>query len=195
MGKGAVQEIERMKMSKKRLWDIIAASFCIGLALFIIYLTLTTFVDAGATTGGPFANSAFYPRLVAFVIVSLSILLIISSLFKKKGGAPLSSVEKKESAPQKPPSRGAQSLERDEVSRKVLLAVAVVLIVYTMLLERFGYLTVTPFFMAVLFWLLRIRKWITIVLLSLISTASLYLFFSSVLEVILPSGQYSLIWW
>ena len=123
-----------MKKSKERVWDVVAASFCAGMALFIIYLTHTTFVEADVSTGGPFANSAFYPRLVAFVIVSL-------------------------------------------------------------LLDRFGYLIVTPFFMVVLFWLLRIRKWITVLLLSVISTVALYLFFSTVLEVILPPGRYSLIWW
>lgn len=184
-----------MKKSKERVWDIVAASFCTGLALFIIYLTHTTFLEADVSTGGPFANSAFYPRLVAFIIVSLSILLLISSLIKKRGGAPLSSVEKKEAAPEKAPSGRTIALEQDGVSGKVSIAIAFVLVVYTVLLDRFGYLFVTPFFMVVLFWLLRIRKWITIVLLSLISTAALYLFFSTVLEVILPPGRYSLIWW
>lgn len=184
-----------MKKSKERVWDVVAASFCAGMALFIIYLTHTAFVEEDVSTGGPFANSAFYPRLVAFVIVSLSILLIISSLIKKRGEAPLSSVEKKEPAPEKSPSGETIALEQDRVSSRVLVAIALVLVVYTLLLDRFGYLIVTPFLMVVLFWLLRIRKWITVLLLSVISTVALYLFFSTVLEVILPPGRYSLIWW
>lgn len=182
-------------MSKERLWDIIAASFCTGLALFIIYLTLTTFVEAGASTGGPFANSAFYPQLVAGIVIVLSILLIISSFIQKRGEAIPHPAEEEKTVGSAGQPDGAQSTERDEVSRKVLFAIAFVLILYTSLLDRFGYVLVTPFFMGLLFWMLRIRKWITIALLSIISTAALYIFFSSVLEVILPPGRYSLIWW
>jgi len=182
-------------MSKERIWNIISASFCVGLACYIFYLTFTTFVQDQASGGGPFANSAFYPQLVAGVIIFLSVLLVASSLIQKRGGEKRSAAIKDDTIQAIDQPKEGQPLGNDKISRKFLIAIAFILIVYTVLLDMFGYVVVTPFFMALMFWTLKIRKWIAITLLSVISTFVMYVFFASLLEVILPPGRYSLIWW
>jgi len=184
-----------MEMFKERRWNIISASFCVGLACYIIYLTLTTFVEDRATGGGPFANSAFYPQLVAGIIIFLSVLLVISSFIQKPGGEKPPEAGKDETLRDIDQPEEGQPLGNDRVSRKFLIGIAFILIVYTVLLDMFGYAVVTPFFMALMFWMLKIRKWIAITVLSVISTFVMYVFFASLLEVILPPGRYSLIQW
>jgi hypothetical protein len=184
-----------MEMSKERMRNIISACFCVGLACYIFYLTLTTFVQDQATGGGPFANSAFYPQVVAGVIIFLSVLLVISSFIRKTGGEKRSATVNDETLSAIEQPREGQPLGNDKISRKFLIAIAFILIAYTVFLDMFGYVVVTPFFMALIFWMLKIRKWIAITLLSVISTFVMYVFFSSLLEVILPPGRYSLIWW
>ncbi len=182
-------------MSKERISNIISASFCVALALYIFYLTLTTFVQDQATGGGPFANSAFYPQWVAGVIIFLSLLLGVSSLLRKREREEPRWAEKDEAADALDRLEEKQPLGQDNISGGAIIGIAFILIVYTVLLDMFGYIVVTPFFMALFFWMLRIRNWIAIALLSVISSVALYVFFSSILEVILPPGRYSLIWW
>lgn len=181
-------------MSKEKRRNIISSAFCGALASYILYLTLTTFVKEKATGGGPFANSAFYPQLVAGVIILLSILLFLSSLIKK-GKGKLLEAEKDEPADAREQFAEDQPLEQDKPPRGTSVAIALILILYTVSLDLFGYIIVTPFFMALLFGMLAVRHWITIVFLSVISTYSLYVFFASLLGVILPPGRYSFIWW
>ncbi|MFQ5946811.1 MAG: tripartite tricarboxylate transporter TctB family protein [Anaerolineae bacterium] len=181
-------------MSKDKRLNLISAALCLALAAYVIYLTLTTFVEEEATGGGPFANSAFYPQLVAGAIVLLSILLIGLSFVKGYVGR---SVEaESEQAPQvREPVGDGQALEERPRRLWRSLAIAALLILYTLLLDLFGYLAVTPPFMALLFWTLGIRRWIAIVSLSLGSTLSFYVFFAWLLDVILPAGRYSLTFW
>jgi len=182
-------------MSKEKLWNLISASFCIAFALYVLYLTLTTFVQDQASGGGPFANSAFYPRLVAGLIIFLSLLLGASSLIQKTKREKSRGTEKDEPARVLDQVEEKQPVGEDKVSIVRIIAIAIVLIVYTVLLDLFGYVVVTPFLMALLFWMLRIRNWISVAVLSVVSTFVLYVFFASILEVILPPGRYSLPWW
>ncbi len=179
-------------MSKEKIWNIISASFCIMVALYIFYLTFTTFVEDEASTGGPFANSAFYPQLVAGLIIFLSMLLGISSLLKKREQEEPPRGRKDESARVLDQPEDKKPVGADKVSGVAIMAIAVVLIGYTVLLDWFGYVVVTPFVMALLFWMLRMRNWITVALLAVVTTFALYFFFASLLEVILPPGRYSL---
>ncbi len=178
-------------MFKKLNWDLVSAAFCLGMAIWIIYLTLTQFVIDRASGGGPFANSAFYPQVIAGVIIFLSLLLIFQSFTKKR----------REEASPPPPERpvpvpdssreGQPITETEKLPWGTSGVIVFVLILYTILQDLFGYVWTTPFFMAFLFWMLRVRKPISIILLALASTYSMYLFFQELLDVILPTGRFS----
>ncbi|MFH1756954.1 MAG: tripartite tricarboxylate transporter TctB family protein [Pseudomonadota bacterium] len=179
-------------MSKKLNWDLVSAFFCLGMTIWIIYLTLTQFVIDKASGGGPFANSAFYPQVIAGVIIFLSLLLIFQSFTKRRrkevspspleGPVPIPDSSKE----------GQPIIETEKLPWGTSGVIVFVLILYTILQDLFGYVWVTPFFMAFLFWILNVRKPISIILLALASTYAMYFFFQELLDVILPTGRYSL---
>ena len=54
----------------------------------------------------------------------------------------------------------------------------------------FGFLLVTPIFLAVLMLTIGARKWKEVVLTSTLVTFSIYLFFQKVFQIILPAGEF-----
>jgi len=190
-----------MESEKKNL---IAAGFMFLLAGFVIYLTVTQFVTEQAVGGGPFANSAFYPQVIAGVIIFLSVILAVSTIIKKKRAAQQQQHPFTEDAPvseeqtipaevPEPEGEGVPPVDvEDKPSKLMILMVAAVLVVYTILLELLGYWFMTPIFMVILFRMLKVKNWISTIVLALASTAVLYLFFSEILEVVLPYGRLGL---
>ena len=143
--------------------------------------------------GGPFANSAFYPQVIAGVMIFLSVLLAASTLLKRKKR------ETEQAAPlpdgvQVPEAGGEIDVQElgDKPTKLKILAVAGILVAYTVFLDLFGYWLTTPVFMLILFKVLNVKNWIAAVLLSLVSTAVLYGFFSEILDVVLPYGRLGL---
>jgi hypothetical protein len=170
-------------MSKIKIGDLVSAVICGSIASYAIYLTLTAFVTDQAAGGGPYANSAFYPRLLAGVIIFLSIILALSSFIKKKGDSAPARAESVDSIPLE---ENGQALDQDKISVTMIVAIVALQLIYTMILDTFGYLWLTPFYMALMFWMLKVRNWLLIAVLSLASTFALYYFFSLLLDVILP---------
>ncbi len=189
-----------MELEKKNL---IAAGFMLLLAGFVIYLTVTQFVTEQAVGGGPFANSAFYPQVIAGVIIFLSGILAVSTIIKKKRAvqqqhpftedAPVSEGQTIPAEVPEPEGEGVPPVDvEDKPSKLMILMVAAVLVVYTILLELLGYWFMTPIFMVILFRMLKVKNWIATIVIALASTAILYLFFSEILEVVLPYGRLGL---
>jgi len=189
-----------MELEKKNL---IAAGFMLLLAGFVIYLTVTQFVTEQAVGGGPFANSAFYPQVIAGVIIFLSVILAVSTIIKKKRAvqqqhpftedAPVSEGQTIPAEVPEPEGEGVPPVDvEDKPSKLMILMVAAVLVVYTILLEILGYWFMTPIFMVILFRMLKVKNWIAAIVIALASTAILYLFFSEILEVVLPYGRLGL---
>lgn len=189
-----------MELEKKNL---IAAGFMLLLAGFVIYLTVTQFVTEQAVGGGPFANSAFYPQVIAGVIIFLSGILAVSTIIKKKRAvqqqhpftedAPVSEGQTIPAEVPEPEGEGVPPVDvEDKPSKLMILMVAAVLVVYTILLEILGYWFMTPIFMVILFRMLKVKNWIATIVMALASTAILHLFFSEILEVVLPYGRLGL---
>lgn len=172
-----------MGATYKKKMNILHGMLVIGFSGFIVYLTMTTFIEDEFSMGGTFASAAFYPQLIAGVMIFLAILLIITELSRKK--------ERSVPSPAKHDLEGAITNGDDSrASLKAFWGSAFFLIVYIFCLDKFGYLLTTPFLMAGLFWSLGIRSWKTIVLLSIVSSGGVYLFFSVGLDVLLPQGLY-----
>lgn len=168
--------------------NIVAAIFFLLLGGFAIYLTLTTFVRAGASSGGPLADTAFYPRLLAGIIVFLAILLIIATLRNKAAGRPDLDDETEEEQREREMSPLEKETQHDRVQPRTQLLIAAILVAYVYLLDVIGYLVLTPIFMIVLFRLLKIKNWLATISLAIASSAVLYVFFSVFLDVIFPRG-------
>ncbi len=165
------------------------------LALFVFYQTKTRFILEQAVGGGPFANSAFYPQVIAGVMIFLAVLLGISALLKKKSEPQADETQGPLPEGIEVPNAG-EEIEVEELQEKPspvrIVAAAALLVLYTALVDLFGYWLTTPVFMLVLLKVLDVKSWITAALLAVVSTVVLYGFFSEILDVVLPYGKLGL---
>jgi hypothetical protein len=60
--------------------------------------------------------------------------------------------------------------------------------VYVKAIQFFGFIVITPVFLAILMWISGSRKWKEIVTVSIGSSFCIYLFFQKIFRVILPGG-------
>lgn len=71
-----------------------------------------------------------------------------------------------------------------------IIFLTVFMYAYVQVMYRFGFIWVTPFFMAVLMIMTGARKWKEIVILSIVSPLVIYVFFQRIFQVILPGGTF-----
>ena len=113
-------------------------------------------------------GSAFMPWLLATLLFTLSVGLLITTAI-----------------------RGTRENSNPNISLKEgfsVIFLTVFVYVYVKAIQVFGFITITPFFLAALMWISGSRKWKEIVLLSIASTFGIYLFFQKIFKVILPHG-------
>jgi len=113
-------------------------------------------------------GSAFMPWLLATLLFGLSVCLLITNAF-----------------------RGTRENSNANISLKEGFSVVfltVFVYFYVKAIQLFGFIAITPFFLAALMWISGARKWKEIVILSIASTLGIYLFFQKVFKVILPHG-------
>lgn len=167
--------------------NILSSAVFLGISAFVYYQTYTRFVVRQAVGGGPFANSAFFPRVVAGAMALLSLILLIKNLINPSEKD--SEVIDQGITPPRPTDLAAESGELKKPSAVQVVSVAALLLAYTVALPLFGYLVTTPLLMIGLFLLLGVRRPLTLILLTVGSAGMIYLLFSEVLNVILPRGR------
>ncbi|MGD9042927.1 MAG: tripartite tricarboxylate transporter TctB family protein [Desulfobacterales bacterium] len=113
-------------------------------------------------------GSAFMPWLLATLLFCLAVCLLITNAV-----------------------RGTREDSNANISLKEgfsVIFLALFVYVYVKAIQAFGFIVVTPFFLAALMWISGARKWKEIVLLSIASTLGIYIFFQKIFKVILPHG-------
>jgi putative tricarboxylic transport membrane protein len=141
-------------------------------------MALVSAIFFAATLRFPASSGGINPRAFPLVVIlstfALSLLLIAQGIVK---------MVREKGAVDKTMPRGA-------TARKLVVLVGAVLL-YAALLERVGYILVTPFLMALAMYFFGERKPIRIIAGALITTAALYLIFRGIFRVPLPR---SFIW-
>jgi len=115
-------------------------------------------------------GSSFMPWVLVTCLFVLSILLMVQSIYNGSDETCDYSVSKKEGIS--------------------IIFLVVIVIVYIKAMAFFGFLLVTPIFLAVLMLTIGARKWKEVVLTSTLVTFSIYLFFQKVFQIILPAGEF-----
>ena len=113
-------------------------------------------------------GSAFMPWLLAALLFGLSVCLLITNAL-----------------------RGTRENANANISLKEgfsVIFLTVFVYVYVKAILLFGFIAITPFFLAALMWISGARKWKEIILFSIASTLGIYLFFQKIFKVILPHG-------
>lgn len=142
------------------------ADLTIGIGLLIF--AIVYFQQSFAITRG-FASDrlgpAFFPRLLAVVLGALALTLIVRAVSGR-------------SDPSRPPA----------VRMGVFAGLVVLLVLYTLLLPRVGFVLMTPVLVAGAIRLLGFRQWGTLAGTAVGVTAALYFTFARGLHVLLPMG-------
>lgn len=147
------------------------ANICISIFLVIFGSVYAYFITQLTTRNLPNTlGSAFMPWVLVSCLFTLSILMFLLSVFKEI---------------------------REKFNPKIylkegmgIILLTVTVFIYVKLMKIFGFIYITPFFMAVLMWMTGSRKWKEIISVSVISPICIYLFFQKIFQVILPSGSF-----
>ena len=115
-------------------------------------------------------GSEFMPLLLAGILFFLSILLLIRTIAGKFS------------------EKFDPNISMREGSGVIILTIFVY--VYVKAIQFFGFIYITPIFLAFLMLISRSRKWKEIVLVSILSSFCIYLFFQKIFRVLLPGGTF-----
>ena len=137
----------------------------IGLGAYIFAKASTFPANMSATDPG----AAYFPKMLAILLIALCLGLIVSTLLKKGEG------EKLDFPPQ--------------VAHLIIAFAG--LFVYCLLLKPLGFILDTLWFVFGMQYLLKSRNWVTMSIVSVATTAIIYVVFRMVLYVNLPNGVLS----
>ena len=136
--------------------------------LFACFYTVTSLHLHLGTAGDP--RAGFYPFILGLLVLSLSASLLAKSL---RG-------EKTNEDDRKIFPRGKEA--------KRIVALNLIMVIYTLLLGFLGYLLCTAGLIALIVWFLGSDSWRKNILISVLTAAVSYYIFAVILEIPLPQG-------
>lgn len=113
-------------------------------------------------------GSDFMPWVLVICLFFLCLMLLFTNAFRKD------------------PEKSGSNITYREVGGVVFLTIIVY--GYVKAMDVFGFLLVTPVFIAVLMLLTGSRKWKELIAVSVLATIGIYFFFQTVFQVQLPGG-------
>ncbi len=147
------------------------ANICISIFLVIFGGAYAYLITQLPTRNLPNTlGSAFMPWVLVSSLFTLSALLFLLSIFKE-----------------------TREKFNPRISLKEgigIILLTVIVFIYVNLMKIFGFIYITPFFLAVLMLMTGSRKWKEIISVSVISPICIYIFFQKIFQVILPSGSF-----
>ena len=169
-------------MVRKHVNSILTDLLFLILAGYVFFETATRFVSAGAATGGALTNAAFYPRILAGLMLGLALCNIAKHIY-------LAWKEHRVAQETTAPDRVKTSKNKPE-TKNLLLAFGCLLWfwLYICFLETLGYLIATPIMLVGILAALGVRKPLSNLVYTAGGTIAMYLFFQEMLDVILPVG-------
>jgi hypothetical protein len=169
-------------MVRRRVQTILTDLLFLGIAVYVFYETATRFADAGAARGGALTNAAFYPRILAGLMLVLALCNIAkhSYLIWKEHGSVQESIGSK---------KNAASSDTPRLKNLLLAFGSLVWFwLYICFLETLGYLIATPIMLAGIFAALGVRKPMVNLAYTFGTAIGMYIFFQEILDVVLPIG-------
>jgi len=133
---------------------------------FVLFLITFTFQTSSAT--GTHTTAAFFPRVVLIVLMILTALLIVQQFFKERA------------------TSSAEKMDRDKARR--VLSSMVLAILFVLGASYLGSLVSIALFVVAIMWTWGVRNKLVILLNAILTPCLIYLVFTGVLMVQLPSG-------
>lgn len=154
------------------LKDLLPSLCGLGFGGWLLRETYFLDVELARHVGGGM-NAAGYPRLLAVLIVMLSIAPLCQALIRRANKRMTE-------------TDGAMAGERSALKKVGLAFLS--LIVYTLLLRPVGYLIMTPMLLGFVMVLIGERRWVFIVATSILLTLALYAVTFYAFHILLPEG-------
>ena len=158
-----------MRTYKKEL--IISIIF-IALSLYLLFA-----LNNIKTTSGQGVSAVFWPRIIIILMLILSIVNLVQITVKKT-----EIIAKLKEKRKQDPDEIKSNIHKFYYSMAILIA-------YVSLLNRMGFVFLTPFFLMALFWALGYRKKILVPILAFSIVIVLSYLFPNQLNLLLPRGQ------
>ena len=155
-----------------RVRELITAISILVATLVIIFYVIPNNIDLEQEYDLASLSPAFFPNLAAWIIVALACLHIINTLLQKKKTVAAEGEEEWLSPP-------------EEFSA---YKSAFVIVLYFFAMKYVGFLISTALVLAALFVLQDIKKPLRVILISILVTAGIFLFFFYVMQVHFPKG-------
>jgi len=150
--------------------DLLTGCLFIGVAVLIIWVAIPYGIQEPKKVKFAALSPSYYPRLVAFCLLALGLILVISRWF----------------SPIKKPSSAVQNLRGRWFL--ILLGIAVTLSAYYFSLEILGFVLASSIAVFVLLLIAGERSIPALILIPLTLPLGLHLFFTKVANIPIPSG-------
>ena len=150
------------------------AEVIFGTATILVAVLFIALAGSFPDSRGDDVGMAFYPRMMGFIIIALSTVVIFQS-FRKK---PETSTGEKEEP--------FFDIE-DKGIYRVLVMIAMTLF-YASVLGVLGFLVITPIYLIVLMFIFKAGSVKRILLVSVLTTLAIYIVFQRLLLIPLPTG-------
>ena len=141
----------------------------LGIALGVYIFSVASTFPANMSATDP--GAAYFPKLLAFLLIGLCVILMVTTALKKGEG---------------------EKLDFPEQVWHLIVAFAG-LLVYCLLFKPLGFILDTVWFIFGLQYVLKNRNWLFMALVAVGTTAVIYIVFSMLLYVNLPAGVLSAI--
>ncbi len=149
-----------MKKKAEIIWAI----------LFIIFASVFYYMSLGLRAStGPDVGGAFYPRLLVYATLILSIKLLYNALKR----------EEKDSE---------QLFDFENGGFRKVISVIIISVIYLSLLDIIGFLFLTPFYLFLLLTIIEAKNFTYRILISILTTVIVMYIFQNFLNIPFPSG-------
>ena len=152
--------------------ELITAISVLVASLAIIFYVIPNNIDLDQEFELASLSPAFFPNLAAWIIAALACLHIVNTLLEKKKAVP---------------GDGEQEWLSPSEERSAYKS-AFVIVLYFFAMKYVGFLISTALVLAVLFVLQGIKKPLRVILISILVTVGVFLFFFYVMQVHFPKG-------
>ncbi len=125
-------------------------------------------------------NPAYYPRIIIYITLAMTVMLIVSELVKSQR-MPAGS-----SKSEQPADEAVISAKKDE--QKVTFRFIGLIALYASAMNYLGFIIATPLFLGAAMYMLKYRKIKVIIIVSLAVAIAIYFSFTYLLNVRFPSG-------
>ncbi|HLO12920.1 MAG TPA: tripartite tricarboxylate transporter TctB family protein [Pseudoneobacillus sp.] len=144
------------------------ANLCISIMLIVVAVLTINVAATFPSLEGTDVGAAYFPKMLSFILIGLSILLFIQSL-------------------REPKSEQSDSSSQTNNWKKTFLGI-VGTIVYTFIFHYIGFYIATILFLFAMMWMLGFKKIVVSIILSIGITLFIYVVFEMLLQVPIPKG-------